>query len=351
MTVPHFRLVLTESEKAAVKAVLDTGMLAQGARVAELEQVLAAQLGKKFGCAVSSGTEALILALRALNIGAGDEVVIPSYTCTALWHAVKAVQAEPVLADIETETYNLDPEDVRLRLTTHTKAIIFPHMFGQPGHIKEVSALGLPVIEDIAQAYGAFYEQQPVGSFGTISIISFYATKVLGAGEGGALFTDAASIIAKVRSWREYDEQEELIPRLNAKMTDLEAALALARLADFTDQLQQRRQIYTAYAAILQEHLQIPGNNPNHQANYYRCIAGFPPKTAAEIIALARANRVTLRRPVYRPIHLYMQGQPLRVTEQAWQYQVSLPIFPGMTEAELTHCRQLLKHLVDYART
>lgn len=348
MIVPHFRLILTETEKAAAQAVLESGMLAQGPRVAELEQTLALKINKKYACAVASGTEALILALKALAIGPDDEVILPSYTCTALWHAVQAVGAEPVLADIELETFNLDPVDVRRRLTQRTKTIIFPHMFGQPGRIQEVVALGVPVIEDIAQAYGASIGNQPVGSFGTLSIISFYATKIIGAGEGGAVISDSAELIAKIRDWREYDEKENLIPRRNSKMTDVEAAIALARLANFSDQIPQRQSIHAVYASILQNNLQIPAHQPQFQANYYRCIARFPHAPASQVITRAQQQGITLRRPVFRPIHLYMQSNGLPFTEKAWQEQVSLPIFPGMSEEELSLCTAFLKEIQKY---
>lgn len=348
MFVPHFRLHLTEADKAAVRAVLDSGMLAQGPKVGQLEETLAMQLKKKYGCAVASGTDALILALRALDIGSGAEVILPSYTCSALWHAVKAVGAEPVMADIEEETFNLDPTDVRKRLTKRTKAIIFPHMFGQPGRIQDIIALGMPVIEDIAQAYGATIDAAPVGSFGTLSVISFYATKILGAGEGGAVFSDAAELIAKIRDWREYDEKEDLQPRRNIKMTDLEAALALSRIADFPTQLRQRQNIYAVYASILQNYLQVPAPNTHFRANYYRCLARFPSASANQVITLAQQKGITLRRPVFKPLHMYFPSAALPLTERAWQEQVSIPVFPGMSEDEVDYCVTFLKQVVKY---
>jgi dTDP-4-amino-4,6-dideoxygalactose transaminase len=344
--IPHFRLELTASEKAAVQAVLDRGMLTQGLKIAELEQILSQQLAKKFGCAVASGTTALIFALRALKIGAGDEVIIPSYTCSALWHAVQAVQAEPIYADIETETYNLDPDDVRQRLTRRTKAIIFPHMFGQPGFIEEVIDWGLPVIEDIAQAYGATINEKPVGSFGTITIISFYATKIIGAGEGGAIFSDSAEIIAQIRDWREYDEKEDLHPRLNAKMTDLEAALALARLANFPTQFRQRQMVYQKYYALLGPNLVIPRLEYRSKANYYRCLAMLPGKSAEEVLALAATHQITIRRPVFKPLHLYDYRYPLPKTELAWNNQISLPIFASITDHEINVIVEFLKTIL-----
>lgn len=346
MKIPHFRLELTESEKAAVSAVLNSGMLAQGTKVAELEQVLSQQLEKKFGCAVANGTTALIFALRVMKVGAGDEVIIPSYTCSALWQAVQAVQAEPVFADIETETYNLDPDDVRQRLTRRTKAIIFPHMFGQPGFIEEVIDLGVPVIEDIAQAYGATIGAKPVGSFGTITIISFYATKIIGAGEGGAIFSDSAECIAQTRDWREYDEKEDLRPRLNAKMTDMEAALVLARLENFPTQIRERQKGYEKYREVLGSNLVIPRADSQRRANYYRCLAMFPSISAEELLALAAAQQISIRRPVFKPLHLYHYRSPLVKTELTWKNQISLPIFAGMSDKEINVITEFLRSIL-----
>ncbi len=348
--IPHYRLSFSENDYAAMREVLQSGQIAQGKQVAELEATLARQLQTAYCCAVSSGTTALTLALRALGAGAKDEVIIPSYTCTALWHAIKAVQADAVFADIEPETFNLDPAEVRRHLSRRTKAIIFPHMFGQPGFIEEILELGVPVIEDIAQAYGAHIKHKPVGSFGTLSVISFYATKILGAGEGGAVLSNSSNFIQQVRNLREYDEKDDLTLRYNAKMTDLTAALALSQIQQYPEKLRRRQVIYDKYASILGSQLLLPRLLPDRQPNFYRCIASLKERTAAEVIALAERYGITLRSPVFKPIHLYPNaaGPALSLTETAWRTQFSLPAFPDLSDEEIEVVIKFLKKISNY---
>ena len=136
---------------------------------------------------VSSGTAALHLALAAMGVGPGDEVVVPSFVCSALLNAVTVTGASPVMAEIDPATLNLDPQDVERRLTLRTKAVVVPHMFGLPADLDRLLALGVPLVEDCAQAIGARYRGRPVGSHGKAAIFSFYATKVLATGEGAWL--------------------------------------------------------------------------------------------------------------------------------------------------------------------
>ncbi|MDD5766288.1 MAG: aminotransferase class I/II-fold pyridoxal phosphate-dependent enzyme, partial [Candidatus Marinimicrobia bacterium] len=208
--IPHYKPSFDESEVAAAVSVIRSGQLAQGEMVAALEHQFAKSINRHHAVAVSSGTTALSLSLLSLNIGKDDEVIIPSYTCSALWHAVRAVSATPIYCEIEPVTFNLDPMEIRKKISPKTKAVIFPHMFGQPGRINELTEIGIPVIEDIAQSVGARINDRPVGSFGDITISSFYATKPIGAGEGGIVLTDDTKLAERIRSLREYDEQETL---------------------------------------------------------------------------------------------------------------------------------------------
>lgn len=347
MIVPHYRPSFNRHEQAAARAVIESQYIAQASKVRKLEQVISEYVNKKFGVAVSSGTTALTLALKALNIIEGDEIIIPSYTCTALWHAVKAVDGIPVFADIETDFYNLDPEDVKRKINPNTKTIIFPHMFGQPGRITEILEFGIPVIEDIAQAIGATVDEKPVGSFGHLSVVSFYATKVIGAGEGGAILTNYESIVSYIKDFREYDKKNDLKPRVNAKMSDLTAAVAIEQFKKLEQFTRKRYSILKMYKQVLEPYLNIPQNSKSSSliSNMYRCIVSHPHKSADELINIGAKYGVTLRRPVFQPIHRYLGITKFPNTDFAWERQVSIPIFPDMKDDEIHFVISFLKNI------
>ncbi len=347
MIVPHYRPSFNRREQSAARAVIESQYIAQGSKVRKLEQLISEYVNKKYGAAVSSGTTALILALKALNVNKSDEVIIPSYTCTALWHAVKAVDGIPVLADIETDFYNLDPEDVKRKINPNTKAIIFPHMFGQPGRIIEVLELGFPVIEDIAQSVGASIDGKPTGSFGHLSVVSFYATKVICAGEGGAILSNDESKISYIKDIREYDEKNDLKPRINAKMSDITAAVAIEQFKKLEQFTRKRYSIFKMYEQVLEPYLNIPQSlkNSSFISNLYRCIVSHPHKSADELIDIGAKYGVTLRRPVFRPIHRYLGITKFPNTDFAWERQVSIPIFPDLKDDEIHFVISFLENI------
>lgn len=345
--IPHYRPSFGQEEITAVTGVVRSGQIAQDGQVRSLEQMFSQNLGRRYACAVSSGTTALILALKALKVGAGDEVIIPSYTCTALWQAVTAVAAIPVYAEIENETFNLDPQSVKLKINKRTKTIIFPHMFGQPGLIKEIMTFGIPVIEDIAQAYGAVIEGEPAGHLGTVCVGSFYATKIIGAGEGGIVLSDSQEIIESVQDMREYDEKADLRPRQNAKMTDLCAAIAIEQIKKYPQFAARRLAIIENYRKVTGLNFLVPTNSSTLIPNYYRCIATHPEKQAGECVAAAFKMGARFRHPVYRPLHLYESKESLPRTEQAWQSQFSVSLFPSMSDMECTEVIAILNRISE----
>lgn len=169
--IPHSRPTISQEDNKAVGEVLQSGLIAQGKKVAEFENNLASYLNVKGGVAVSSGTAALHLALLALDVKEADEVILPSYVCVAPLNAIYYQQAKPVLAEIDLNTGNIDPEKISKLISKKTKAIIVPHLFGNPASIARFKEFGIPVIEDCAQTLGALYHGTPVGSL----VISPYA--------------------------------------------------------------------------------------------------------------------------------------------------------------------------------
>jgi len=345
--IPHYRPAFGQEEITAVADVISSGQIAQDGQVRSLEQLFSQNIGRRYACAVSSGTSALILTLKALKVGAGDEVIIPSYTCTALWQAVTAVAAIPIYAEIENETYNLDPQSVKSKISKRTRTIIFPHMFGQPGLIKEIVTFGIPVIEDIAQAYGALIDGEPAGHFGMVCVGSFYATKVVGGGEGGIVLSDSQEIIESIRDLREYDEKDDLRPRQNAKMTDLCAAIAIEQIKKYPQLAARRMAIIEIYRKVSGLNFRLPLNNSTLRPNYYRCIAVHPTKQAGECVAAAWKMGARFRHPVYRPLHLYENKESLPRTEQAWRSQFSVSLFPSMSDTECAEVTAILNRISE----
>src|SRR5437867_1692953 len=208
--IPHSRPTVSVEDAERVARVVRSGRLAQGAEVEAFERELAARLGVAAVAAVSSGSAALELSLRALDVGHGDEVVVPTYACDALHHAVTRCGATPVLADADPETLGPAAKDVARRLTRRTRAVVVVHPFGLGLDLDEFLALGVPVVEDCAQAIGARVAGRSVGSRGAMAVCSFYATKLLTTGEGGAV-AGAPERVARVRDARDYDEREGLV--------------------------------------------------------------------------------------------------------------------------------------------
>lgn len=333
VVIPHSRPTIGTDDVQAVTEVLRSGHLAQGEKVRQFEEELATGLRRRGGVATSSGTAALHLALLALGIGAGDEVLLPSYTCVALLHAVRYVGGSPVFVDIDLDEYNVSPSEVQRRITSRTKAIIVPHMFGMPADLEPLIRLEIPIIEDCAQALGAHYYGRPVGCFGSISVCSFYATKVITTGEGGMLLSDSERILARARELRDYDGRTDHQMRFNYKMTETEATLGLTqfrRLDSFVDRRQSLASRYTAGLCHLP--VKLPAAKPDRTHIFYRYVIGVG---EAPWLAHRLAVRgIQCKSPVYQPLHRYLNQDGFVHTDTAMRTALSIPIYPSLADAE-----------------
>ena len=344
--IPHSRPTVDNEEVTAVTAVLQSGQIAQGEQVFQFEKALASQIGVGGAVAVSSGTAALHLALLALEIGEDDEVIIPSFVCPALLNAIHYVRAAPVLADINRETFNVDVRDLKRRLTQKTRAIILPHMFGLPADIKEIVALGIPVIEDCAQSLGSRYEGAQTGSLGVLSVFSFYATKVICTGEGGMVTANDARLLEKIRDLRDYDEKDDARLRYNYKLTDMQAAMGLVQLRKLPVLIGRRRAIAGRYYDVLQEsRLSLPICPSGREHIYYRYV--IRTERLDELLDAGREAGIAYRRPVFKPLHHYLGMTGYPETEAAFRESASLPIYPTLSDAEVQtiveHVQLILK--------
>jgi perosamine synthetase len=329
--IPHSRPTLTDEDAERVAAVVRGGQIAQGPEVAAFEREMAARLGVEAAVAVASGSAALELGLRALGVGPGDEVIIPTYVCDALHHAVTRAGAVPVLADADPATASLALDDARRRLGPRTRAVIVPHAFGLAVDVGAFGALGVPVVEDCAQALGAVVAGRPAGAGGHVAACSFYATKLLATGEGG-LVAGPAARVARARDARDYDERDDLTPRFNHKMTDMQAALGRSQLRRLDVFLGRRRAIAARYRARLAGVCGLPPDaGPAHV--YHRFVVTVPPPVPPLLARLA-ARGVTARRPVHRPLHHVLGGR-YPEADRLWATSVSLPCYPTLTDAEV----------------
>jgi dTDP-4-amino-4,6-dideoxygalactose transaminase len=316
-----------------VAAVVRRGWVAAGPEVAAFERELAARLGVEAVAAVASGSVALELALRALGVGGGDEVVIPTYVCDALHHAVRRTGATPVLADADPATLSLSAADARARLTPRTRAVIVPHAFGLATDLAPFRALGVPVVEDCAQTLGARVAGRPVGSLGAVAVCSFYATKLLTTGEGGAVAGPAA-LIDRVRDTRDYDERDDLTPRMNAKLSDLAAALGRGQLARLDGFLARRRAVAARYRERLRGTACAAPADAGERHVYHRFVVET--ERAPERLQAALAARgVAARRPVFRPAHVALGLDGFPAAERLWRRTLSIPCYPTLTDAEV----------------
>ncbi len=331
--IPHSKVVLDEEDLAVVAKVLRSGHLAQGKHVLSLEEKAASFIEVNHAAAVSSGTAALHLSLLALAAGEGSEVIIPSYVCTALLNAVRYVRVTPVLVDIDPATYNITTEGIKKAISDKTRAIIVPHMFGLPADIDAIISLGIPVIEDCAHSFGAKFRGGYTGSFGILSVVSFYATKMLGAGEGGMVMSNERDLIETVRDLRDYDEKMTYTVRYNYKMADIQAALCESLLNKLPSFIERRREIARIYDnGLNQVGAKIPEVPGGGEHVYYRYVVAFDkPETFMEKMG---GEGIECRRPVFKPIHQYLGLSGYPATDAAWEKTVSIPIYPALKEEE-----------------
>jgi dTDP-4-amino-4,6-dideoxygalactose transaminase len=246
---------LQEEIDAAVHATLESGRFILGPAVSEFEANVASYLGADHAIGLASGTDALVLALRALDIGAGDEVIIPTYTFFATAGTVMSVGATPVFVDIDPVTYEIDVTQIKDRITPKTKAIIPVHLYGHPADMDPILTLarshGLRVIEDNAQGFGATYRGKKTGSLGDIGCLSFFPTKNLGAfGDGGMVVTNDSALAERMRmlrthGWKKKYYSEEV--GYNSRLDALQAAILQAKLPHVESWNEKRRAIAQRY--------------------------------------------------------------------------------------------------------
>ena len=342
--IPHSKPFLGAEETNAALRVMESKYLAQNREVQALEDKLAQFLGVRGVVAVSSGTAGLHLALLALGAEIGTITAIPSYVCTALLNAVNYCGSEPAILDVKPTDGCLNPNELRLGVNK-PEIVILPHMFGQPADVEKIVETGIPVIEDCAQSIGADVGGKPVGTFGAISVFSFYATKVLCAGEGGAVASDSEELLNAVRDFRDYDHKKEYFPRFNYKMTELQAAIAGAQLDKLPSFIERRRDIARRYdEAVESSSFEKPSRAPGNICFRYLLFH----QDVEKIIEDFKVEGITAARPVFNPIHRYLGLDGYPGAEWMFQNAFSVPCYPALTDTEVKKiCEAIKKSEVD----
>ena len=355
--VAHARLSFSPEEREAVGRVLASGRVVQGAEVAAFEEEFSAVVDGRYCVAVNSGTSALHLALLAAGIGPGDEVVVPSFTFAASANAVAMTGAKVVFAEIDPDTFCLDPAGVVNAITPRTAAVMPVHLFGQPAGIDGPSGLdaicrrhGLLMVEDACQAHGALAGGRPAGAWGRLAAFSFYATKNMTTGEGGMVVTDDLGLARTVRLLRNQGMEERYrneIVGLNNRMTDLAAAIGRVQLPRLADWNERRRGVAATYDRALRG-VTIPAVESGVIHVYHQYTVRHARRDELREGLAQRGIETGLFYPV--PTHrlpAYADGLTLKVTDRAADEVLSLPVRPDLGPDEVARVIEAVNEVTE----
>jgi dTDP-4-amino-4,6-dideoxygalactose transaminase len=341
---------------AAAARVLDSGWFVLGNEGRAFETEFAAWNGNAQAAGCANGTDAIELALRALGIGPGDEVVTQANTCVPTVSAIERAGATPVLCDVEAEAGTIDPASIERVRTSNTRAIVPVHLYGQCCEMDAVLAVagGIPVVEDCAQAAGAEYDGRRAGTIGRVGTFSFYPTKNLGAlGDGGAVATDDPELAERVRLVRMYGQarrDEQVAVGVSSRLDELQAAFLRAKLPHVDTWNERRRLIAAAYDEALADGPVRPFRELPGRRHVYHLYVVEAPERASLQAALADRGIGTLvhyPRPVHgHPPYAHLAGDvSLAVSERLAERILSLPIYPELTDAEVDHVVDALREV------
>jgi len=355
---------ITQAEIDAVTRVLCTPNLSLGPELAAFESALAAYHSVPHAVAVSSGTAGLHLALLALNIGEGDEVIVPSFAFVAVANAVLQVRATPVFADIDPITLNLDPAGVERSITERTRAILVVHTFGVTGDMDALQEIaitnGLALIEDACEAIGAEFNGQRAGSFGDIAVLGFYPNKQITTGEGGALLTGNSEHARRLRTLRNQGRVSGLgwldhaEIGYNYRLSDIACAIGSVQLARIDEILAMRRTVAERYDSLLKnvaDPATPPLYLPGRRISWFVYVVRLPEQANRDQVQSALQKKGIASGRYFAPIHLQpaWQDHPsarranLPVTESIARQTLALPFFNRITHGEQAEVTEELR--------
>jgi dTDP-4-amino-4,6-dideoxygalactose transaminase len=325
----------------AVEGVLRSGKFILGPNVDAFEEEIAEYLGVKHAIGVNSGTDALMISLRALGIGPGDEVITTPFTFFATAEAISNVGATPIFVDIDPTTFNIDPELIEPAITPRTKVILPVHLYGHPAEMDRVMAIaeahGLKVVEDCAQAMGAEYRGRKVGTFGEANAFSFFPSKNLGAfGDGGLVATDDDEVAELARMFRAHGSKRKYENEMlgyNSRLDELQAAILRVRLVNLDEANQRRRQVAGEYTELLDGRLdgvetpfEVDGTRHVYHQYTVRIADGRRDRVSAGLIDAGIATSVYYPRPLNQLLPYVVSSHPMPQAERACFEVLSLPL-------------------------
>jgi dTDP-4-amino-4,6-dideoxygalactose transaminase len=348
--IPVAKPLIGEEEIEEVEKVLRSGFIAQGPKVAEFEEAFANYVGAEHAVATSSGTTALHVALLALGVGKGDEVITTPFSFAATGNCALYVGARPVFVDIDPSTFNLDPEGIEEAITEKTKAILPVHLYGQPARMDRIMEISqehnIPVVEDAAQAHGAKFQDQMIGSIGDMACFSFYPTKNMTTSEGGMITTNNSKLADQARILKAHGERERYqhsVLGYNFRMTDIAAAIGLVQLKKLNGFNQKRIE----NAEYLTEHLkgisciESPFVSPQVKHVFHQYTVRV--KDGKRNDVMNYLNQEGIGTGIHYPIPIYKQelyqnlgyNDHWSETEKAASEVLSLPVHPSLSVEEL----------------
>jgi dTDP-3-amino-3,4,6-trideoxy-alpha-D-glucose transaminase len=334
---------LREELRAAIARVLDSERYILGPEVSAFEQEFASYCGAGHAIGVANGTEAITIALRAMGVGPGDEVVVPSFTFYASAEAIPPTGATPVFCDIDPDTYCVTAETVRAALTPRTKAVIAVHLFGNVAPIAEIEALGVPVLEDAAQAAGSTVGEARPGALGTAATFSFFPSKNLGAfGDGGMITTGDEQLAERVRTLRFHGSHDKVTYEqigYNSRLDELQAAILRVQLPHLDMWADGRRRAGRHYEeAGLGELLALPTSTAGAAPAWHLYVVSDPnvERLEAALTAAGIGHKPYYRTPVHRqaPMRKWAIGLELPATDHAARTHLAIPMSPVLTREQ-----------------
>ena len=354
-------LRIQDDIQARIQAVLEHGRYVMGPEISELEERLAALVGARHGIAVASGTDALLIALMALDLGPGDEVITTPFTFIATAEVIALLGARPVFVDIDPRTYNIDPAAIAAAIGPHTRVILPVSLYGQCADMDAINAIaarhGLPVIEDAAQSLGATYKGRPSCGLSTIGCTSFFPSKPLGGyGDGGACFTNDDQLALAMRQIRDHGQDRRYHHArlgLNGRLDSLQAAVLLAKLAIFPEEVEARARVGARYSALLAD---APCVIPHIEPHNTSVFAQYTVHLAERERISARLGELGIPTAVHYPIPLNLQPAfagvgpgpgELPVAEHAAAGVLSLPMHPYLRDAEQRQVAEALRGALE----